>query len=65
MLAFFDLVDSVPGYEEVELEVPAERGPDGGGERHVVQWVEGDVVRTAPMVTFSMGEEGGRGEGTL
>lgn len=64
MLAFFDLVDSVPGYEEVKLEVPVEKGADGEGGR-MVQWVEGDVVRTAPMVTFSIGEEGGRGEGTL
>ena len=62
MLAFFKLVDDVPGYEELDLKV--ESDPAGEGDR-VVRWVEGDVERSGPGVTFSMGVEGARGEGTL
>ena len=62
MLDFFRLLNDVPGYEEAALHVEAN---DEEEDARVVRWIEGDVERTGPGVTFSMGTEGGRGQGTL
>ena len=61
MLEYFQLFHDVPEYEEAALNVDANEEETG----RMVKWIEGDVERTGPGITFSMGGDGGRGEGTL